>query len=448
MKKRYGNERAGEAVIADSLTPISGARGAARHCREGLKLPSRATLLNLTTILWFCGTPLRAVLSRLLYLVGLSDHVQLVAGIVIYLPLFLYSVLYRELPRCRTFVTVFLVVVATFAVTYLVHPEYEYWFIRDNYGVAYTIFSPDRGALWALLMVEISMSTGNLWRTLKAVALIQFLYGLFSVYQAMQNGGSWSYIDYQGETSSRDYSLEFGYNMIFVALVCLAMFLKEKKKLPLIPFVVCVLLVLEYGPRGSFLCLFVFVILCILFGIRSVRIWVFLLPVLIAAIAVVVLFGNDMLLSFGNYLKYDLGLDSRTIDAIVFDDLYADSGRDNIYDLAISAIRSNPFGYGAYGDRPIIGPYYNWGYCHNIYYEMAINFGVLPAAVILALIVAMSVFRLTKAKDPASFSEIAVVLSMCACLIVSDTFWGYEYFWMLVGILIIPILESKRPIER
>ena len=90
----------------------------------------------------------------------------------------------------------------------------------------YTIFRPDHGAVWAFLMIELAGSYSNVLRNLKRYAVVLFFYNLIQLFQAIQ-AGHWTSYNLSGQLADKGYSLDFGYNMIFVTLVVLVCFLEK-----------------------------------------------------------------------------------------------------------------------------------------------------------------------------------------------------------------------------
>lgn len=85
-------------------------------------------------------------------------------------------------------------------------------------------------------------------------------------------------------------------------------------------------------------------------------------------------------------------------------DITSDNGRDAIYALAAGAVKTMSFlGYGAFGDRQFITPYYYWGYCHNIILELIIDFGWLFGIIIFLIICVRSIQVLIRAREEQTF---------------------------------------------
>ena len=80
----------------------------------------------------------------------------------------------------------------------------------------------------------------------------------------------------------------------------------------------------------------------------------------------------------------NFGINSRTLIYFSEGIITSDSGRGEIYDVVIEEIKQNPlFGYGLFADRVFVGGVY----CHNIFLEMFVDFGVLIPSLLVILFV-------------------------------------------------------------
>lgn len=394
-------------------------------------------LLDLTCLFWFSNTPLRLLLAKFLGIFGIGGYTVPMLIIIIYIPLIIYIFKTKKIPW-RYFHWIFIITVIFFGVTLYFNPEYEYWYSRDIYGIIYTIFRPDHGAIWAFLMIEISNTPERIFKNLKNYSIILFCYNMFLLLQN-QSVGYWTAFGESGEIIEKSYSLDFGYDMIFISLIVLTYFFNKKKHkwfyLCLAGFLV--LLALTYGSRGALLCLGVYIILYLFNGQQS-KIKKTLYSVMFIFIGFFMYNkGAEIIQNTVIYLLNNLNIKSRTLMKIASGDIFDDSGRDAIYNIVKQAIENNPWGYGAYGDRPLIGPSFYWGYSHSIVYEMMINFGVILGVLFLLFLVVKSLCLVFFSKDKYIIFIIMIIFSMTMRLIISDTFWGNIYFWILLSTLFI-----------
>ena len=89
----------------------------------------------------------------------------------------------------------------------------------------------------------------------------------------------------------------------------------------------------------------------------------------VAILAIIVIGGMSTIMEFFGRL----GFQSRTLNMFATGDFSSSSGRDEIYNKMINVMWDHPFGIGIFGDRV----YLNGLYCHNIFLEIALNFGLI-----------------------------------------------------------------------
>lgn len=398
---------------------------------------NKLALLDLTCILWICNDLLRLIVNKILSYVSLTGISPRVVSFIIYMPLLCYIYMTGKLPW-KKFHWIFLICVFYFSVTLIVNPSYYYWYARSSYGVFDVIFRPDKGAIWAFLIMEIMWSNDRVWHVFKTSMPLLLIYNIFKWAQAQQVG-YWEYVNSSGVISTRSYSLEFGYSMAFLLLLSLLFLIRENKKkyLYIVIAAISFVLMINSGSRGSLICVFAFMLLSIVKGNLKTNkkiicfIGIFLITILF------IVYGYQIA-SWMITLMERFGLSSRTLLSILNGQITDDSGRDVIYSIVIGAIKKNPIlGYGAYGDRQFVGPSYNWGYSHSIIYEMMIDFGVILGSIFLVVIAYRSIKLVVTTREEKAVSIIMLLISMVSRLFVSDTFWGDQYFWMLLAIIIL-----------
>ncbi|WP_294143745.1 O-antigen ligase [uncultured Clostridium sp.] len=300
------------------------------------------------------------------------------------------------------------------------------------------MFRPDSGAIFGFLAVTASRNSKRLIENLKYASLLLLLYSGYQFIKAVSDG-YWTVLNAAGESIEQSYNLGFGYTVIFCATIFFGLFIREKRKIYLILGCISTVLALTGGSRGCIVCLLVFGILYLFKEFSVVPIHKKIM-ITAAAVLLGILF---------NAFYYDIlsglsGIDARTIQMFLSGDITSDNGRDAIYSLASEAIKNMPFlGYGAFGDRQFITPYYYWGYCHNIFLEMIIDFGWLLGIIVFLIIGIKSIQVLISARDEQAF-VICILLSANAKLFLSDTFWGYPQFWMLIAYLFFVFKEERK----
>lgn len=401
-------------------------------------------LLDLTCILWLCNTPVRMVIAKILSLVHQQSHAPLFTAILIYLPLIIYILVNEKIPW-KFFHWFVIACLAFFGITYLIHPEYKHWYTRDAFGVYDTIFRPDRGAIWAFLMIEISGNEKRLWNNFKCASVGIFLYNFYLWIQAKRIG-YWLFVDARGMETHRTYSLDFGYSMIFVLLVLMFSYTFDKKRWKLLSAILVFLLILDSGSRGSFLCLLVCVMLTLFSGRKTIAKKLRNILIVGASGCIVLLCWNKILLILIKLIR-KFNISSRTLIMLVSGEATDDNGRDAIHSIILKQIKEKPLtGYGAFGDRQFIGPRFNWGYSHSILYEMWADFGVILGSIFLFLLLFLAIKIILTEKNEVKSAVIIVILSIGSRLALSNTFWGDPYYWMLVAFITKWLYDRKHKI--
>jgi len=403
-------------------------------------------LVDLSFILTFASAATRMAVGRVLSSLSLGSLYQVTLWVIMLGPVFLYAILLRRFVFRRSLV-VFIVVFLLFLGTLVVHPEYQEWFTRETYGVEFFLYAPERGVLWMFLMVEACGSFDRVWRNIKTSSILLIPYYSFTAYRAQAEGGWWGF-DANGDLIQRSYDLDFGYGMGLIILVAVIALLQKDSKKPwtkllwLIVAIMGLIGLIAFGSRGAFLCLVVGIVMAAVlvaaYAIVRRQIAVVFLAVIVA-IGFYLLYRNfTQLVSALNIYLTSRGIESRTLQGLAAGQILDDNGRGVIYSLVTEAFRQKPLlGYGVFGDRPIVGPSFIWGYSHNIFLEIFISFGLLfGSAIVLSLLIGC-IRYFVKASDRTQTQLLLLVMAMCARLLVSDTFWGNPFFWVMLALLLV-----------
>lgn len=392
--------------------------------------------------LYFSNGLIRLAVRRVLAFAGLQSLYIIFTNLIIYIPLILMLILMfskRKLDKSLwSFLIVTFTIISLFVLTLFFHPEYDRFFFRETYGIWDDVFRPDNGAVFGFLAVTASKNSKRLIENLKYASFLLLFYSSYQFVKAFSDG-YWTSLNAAGEMIELSYNLSFGYTIIFCATIFFGLFIRERKKVYLFLGCLSTVLALVGGSRGCILCLLVF---GILYLYKEFSIVPMHKKLLISA-------GFILLGILFNAFYYDIlselsGIDARTIQMFLSGDITSDNGREVIYSLASEAIKNMPFlGYGAFGDRQFITPYYYWGYCHNIFLEMIIDFGWLLGIIVFLIIGIKSIQVLISARDEQAF-VICILLSANAKLFLSDTFWGYPQFWMLIAYLFFVFKEERK----
>lgn len=385
---------------------------------------------------------LRTVMGALLSRLHLGSYYIPASIIFIYLPFFLFVIISAmkgsQYYSILIFAAVLAIAALIFIITYWIHPEYHEYLVRPVFGAMDAVFRPDFGAVWGFLIIIACRNSKEIFKNFRYAAIAMLVYGVYQYYVFLRTGYWYAY-DYLGEWSEQLYNLDFSYLCGFCTCVFIAQFSRSKKLIDLFMMLLSLILMVLGGGRGAFACFAVFLILFYLraFILLSRRKKVIVL--FIIAVAAFVIY-----ISLPAILSSLASVNSRSIQSLLNGTFAEDNGRNRIYTLAKTAIEGVPFwGYGAFGDRPFIAPYYYWGYCHNIVYEMLIDFGWFLGIGFLSAIAIQIIYVYLHAKEY-DLAVISILVSANVKLFLSASFWTYAQFWMLLAFLLMKIIEKRK----
>lgn len=326
-----------------------------------------------------------------------------------------------------------------FAATIIIHPEYMPWYFERTYGIQKQFFYPF-GGIWAFLVVSLMTDEKAFIKTLELSIWLIFFYLCFQ-FSVFLRLGYWQDYDQNYKLIKVNYNMGFGYSMLFVVVFSLANAVLNKKLLYYIPSICGFFLILLAGSRGPLLCVGISVCLILLsrwqtFSTTTKKV-LFLLLILFSPVFIYSLLNYSKLLGlFASFLSR-IGIQSRTISAILEGELSNVSGRDKIAELTLQRIaEGGAFGNGVFGERVVVGRIARWGYAHNIFLEIYAAFGYVGGTI--AVIVLFYFIILTAIKCRSVEKQI-IFITFFGCstkLLISDSFWFYHIFWSLLAIIV------------
>lgn len=390
----------------------------------------RDVATSLLFFLYFCDDVFASILFRFV-----GSELIAATYAVIFFGLLAICISLTDLRRLSRIVICYVVIAILITSSIFLHPEYADWFFGERYGVSVQFLSP-RGGIWALIVVGLMQDRKQLIRALQLVA------GILLVYQTIRFGvsqaqGYWEEMDASGNEVHKSYSLYFGYEVLFSSVTFGAIALFERKKWAYIPFILGVVLILLGGSRGPLICVLALIGMAIAFHWKTMAINVrCLLAFLIIGISLAVVTGiGDELL---RRVTTPLGIQSRTIYSLLSGELTDGNGREAIYPLVMDMIENGGlFGYGVYGERPIVGRTFAWGYAHNIFLELFVAFGFVGGTLVTVALVFACIRTCMACKSTTDMICMSIFIS-CSCkLLLSDSFWYYPQFWALISIMLV-----------
>lgn len=322
--------------------------------------------------------------------------------------------------RWGGFLFIWMAAACGFLLSFMAHPEYEEFFTRPVYGVLHRVFRPER-AIYAYLFFRLCRRPERVLGVMQWVSYILTAYHMWLLLDARAAGG-WEEYDAGGEMTLMNYSLVYGYQVLFPAAVFTNdVFAGRKSSVPW--FLACVVQVILGGSRGPMLLLVGY---C---GLLLIRNWK-RMPKLKYLIVLLLAFLGFLLSDAALTWLESLGEHSRTIRMLLEGSISDDNGRDALQTAALELIKTGgPFGWGIYGDRAVLSQYHFAGYPHNLFLELLTNYGWLLGG-LMCVIICFDIIRMIIFCKHPVWWEIYTILLICAMqLMVSQSYWYVWAFW-------------------
>lgn len=398
--------------------------------KDKYKINSQKAIL-IAFILFFSYQAWYAMLG-----LGKSQFTKVASVFLVYIFVFLAFYLSKKThKKLLIFSALLLLCAIAFVITYFLHPNYGMWFFHNaDYGVFNNVFYPI-GGIYAFLFVLLCDNPKEMWKGLKIIAYLMFIYGIYQLIPVIERGGTWDNVSKTGlQVNQSTHSLGFGYRTVICSIVFFEEFLNTKKKYYLVLSMMSLLAVIVYGGRGCLLVFCLYAVLRYLTNKKSVT----AKDLFLVGIVGIILGLNEMgvVRELVTFICNSTGLSEvRTINMILNGTLFEDNARIAIWTMSIDLIKTGGiFGRGVYGDRIIIGNYYSWGYSHNIFLELLVSFGAIGLIIIIFLF--WKIFKYFRKECDKRWKNIFVIFLSLACqLLVSDSFWYNSWFWGMLALL-------------
>lgn len=383
-------------------------------------------------VIFFCNDCFKSMAIRMFSIVGYGG-----LGIV-FVNLLTYSFLLLPfLKRCRRLwdcLLLYTFFICLFGITYLWFPNYRFYLTRPTFGFSSRVLRLDR-AIYAYLMIRCVNTPKEIWKGLKYVACIEFLYCTYQFLDFLRVG---YWVDYNslGELAHYTYNLTYGYSVTFPIVIFLTWAVKEKNKKLYIPTVILLFCMLMAGSRGTIIVIVVFIALLMYSYTTLINLLKYFIIIIMGGI-VIALTGFENIIMYIASIGEKMGISSRTLLKLVSGTISDGTGRDLIYEAALGIIKDHKlFGTGLFGDRPVIVQYHNAGYCHNIFLELASNFGIPVAILVLGMILLWGYRIMVRNKDIEWKLLFAIFFSVSCQLLLSMSYWFVPSFWAMLGIFV------------
>jgi|GEM_PF-700399 len=415
---------------------------------QSVKLPTSfqintQMLAGIALILYMTNALVRTGFQWVLW----SDEAGNVAGIA--LPYVFVALLCLIEPRRyirMDFIALLIAILLFLYVTLLVHPEYLPYYQRETFGVWDHVLVPYRG-IYAYLFVRLFDDPKKLLKAMKLSGYLTMVYSAWRIHEALARG-YWMGVGVDSAGMIKmQYSVTFGYDVLPFALLFLYCALTDKKIIDFIMTGVLTVMILIGGSRGPVLFIGVFLLLYMILIVKKSRKKALIIGATALVVILFALFYRNLLELLISILD-SFGFSSRFFTTLLDGTVADDNNRAEIWAAAIRMIQKNPFGYGAMGARHQITQYIYAGYPHNIILEMMIDFGVIPAVLILGGL-GISFIKILYQEKYSDWRPLAFpFFSTTGALMGSMTYWSVPFFWVSVAVIVSCFQYSRRPVTR
>lgn len=409
--------------------------------QKSIKL-DRYVFADLFLVFLLSNQAIRILIGRCFGILRIPTMTIFATSLVVFLPLILHFLKSRRVNRNLVYsILLVFAVILFFFVSYTLHPSYAEWYMRSDYGVWDAVLSPISGSIYTIFVFAIVNDLDRVKKDFRYVAVLNFFTCGYQMIVALTRG-YWEAYNARGEIIKSTYNVDFGYEALFVALLFLIYFILEQKQIIKLIFfagsVISTFWVIAYGSRGAIFSYGVGIILIVGYQIRRLSVMKQIAVWMTSFTGVVLLISfYDVIVEKLYNLLRTANISSRTIAMLLSGDFMDKNGRDSISNMAIDIIRNQSiWGSGAFGDRPIIGTKYFWGYCHNIALEFFIDFGLIFGSIFLIALIIKCIRYYLNCNSWDQVGIFIVIFSVNMKLFFSDTFWGFKYFWLLISLLL------------
>lgn len=392
--------------------------------------------------------PVRTVLASFLHTPGAFNTWTSI--FLMYFPLVIIPFVSGKKRKVLDFVFIWFFMLSSCLITSVVHPEYANWLFQGEFNIWLSIFRPDQ-ALYIYLFIRLIDDSAKILKTLERSAFILLAYNLYKYYYSTHVLGYWIGTGIN-RGAEGEYNLAFGYDVLFL-FVIFTMLGKMKNKWYYVFSLISLFCIVMAGSRGPLLgvCLTLFILFLDIIKNRPKIQRIALLTLFAGASIIIIINFTNILLALAYFLQR-LGMSSRTIVSIINGNIYEDSGRGRLYEIALDLIRTGgPFGNGIYGDRYVIASVTSmWiGYCHEVALEILVDYGYLLGGGILVLLISRIV-RILRASESEWRTVYLILLISASQLILSGSYLYTLAFWgtMAAGVCWAERYGKSRFLER
>ena len=395
---------------------------------------------NILLFIYLCIPFFNAIIERVFSMFGLGEDLALWPILAVLYGGYVWLCIKRRRLLAPDFWVIYIALLLFLGITYVVHPEYEPWYTRSDYGVLNYVLKPSAG-LYIYLFIRLVDDPKQILKTIKISAIPMYLYFGLSVVEALRRG-YWIDISNKGYERFVSYNLSLGYNVLIFVLPFIYDFLEKKKPLDFLGSAIGVFIILIAGSRGPFLDLGIFLILYLMLKISNPRTRLLVIFACLVG-GVLLYFAYPYILAGLAKLLEALHISSRFLTKLMSGTITDDNHRGEIWAAALRMIRSRPLGYGAMGSRHVLYRYIYVAHPHDFFLEVLIDYGVIIGTLIILWLGHWTV-RLFRMKGMDDWKACFLVFFARACqLLVSLTYWHSIGLWGALAVGVCMYRASK-----
>lgn len=365
--------------------------------------------------------------------------------------------------------------------------DLKFWIFGSDVNLLIQLLDV-RKSIFILLIILLVKDFNKILRNIYYASLLNFIYLIYQSLLYLVNDNWDAY--YSLPANNLSYNLSYGYEMIFVCIVLITMAYIKKSFLLFMMGSLALACSIFFGSRGSLLVFLIFALLMIFvyagdslkinrttikeklryfFNIGLVIILSFLMISLIPKADTLLdnlkeksptdIMESDVVpteksgtetvkseetntvvpteKSAVETVKPEKKLSSRTLNTVLEGDFLDSNGRFKIWQKSFKSFLESPvIGKGIYGDRLEVGKRWYWGYSHNVVLELMNHFGIFGLLFFVYLLYTV-IKKIIISPEKSKKLLYIITLSLCAKLLLSDSYLISAYFWLLIGLLLV-----------
>ena len=247
------------------------------------------------------------------------------------------------------------------------------------------------------------------------------------------------------------YSQNTGYQTLIPLSIFFFQYYAKKKRIYLLASFGSILVILMSGSRGPLLCAVLSMALIMFINLRSTPKRLLLNIIILVIIYLVWILLYSFILNWLSLRFSTVGVSTRVLDRLISSSLFEDDMRIRMRNYGISYAFVHPlWGTGVLNDRYLI---YNTlvnaanstvfgSYCHNIFVELLMQFGLIPGLCVSAALVRRVFISFSRKNEPVKMIMCVLITLGFFPLMISRSYFTYAEFYLFVGYLYaVPLIK-------